>query len=127
MDQEFDSWLEKAKQERQEGINQAKVALFACLANTHPHIARITAFYSGSGDEGFVDELFYYDANDAAINLEDDALAALVEKLFFYVTPEGFEINDGGDGEIHVYPATQKVVVEHNQNVVHQVSETYEA
>jgi hypothetical protein len=127
MDQEPNNWWDKWREERNEKIKEAKAALFACVAEKCPQIARITARYSGSGDEGCVDEVCYFGTGGEPIDFNDEMLAGLVDELFQYVTPVGFETNDGGDGEIHVDAATQKVVVEHNQNVVHQESNTYEA
>jgi hypothetical protein len=125
MSHDMDKWFEEAREERQKGIKESKGALFAYLAERCPQIARITARYSGSCDEGWVDEVHYFGTEDEPIDFNDDVLAGLVDTLFQYVTPVGFETNEGGDGEIHAYAATQKVVVEHNQNVVRQ--DTYEA
>jgi hypothetical protein len=118
---------EEDGQQPQENIKKAKAALFAYLADKQPLVTRISASYRGYDDEGWVDEVRYFGIEDESIDLKDETLAGLVEELFEWVTPLGFEINEGGDGEIHVYPATQKVVVEHNHNVVHQESESYEA
>jgi hypothetical protein len=125
VDQEFKKWMDVHEQERQGNIKGAKAALFAHLTEKCPQIARITARYSGYGDEGAVDEALYFGPGGEPIDFDDETLYGLVDNLFQYVTPDGFEINDGGDGEIHVYAATQKVVVEHNDNVVE--SDTYEA
>jgi hypothetical protein len=125
MDFDFEKLMEESRQQRQEGIKEAKAALFAYLER-FPQVARITACYSGSGDEGWVDDVRYFGTGGDRIDLDDKRLSGLVDELFQYVTPDGFEINEGGDGEIHVYAAAQEVVVEHNQNVVYQESETYE-
>jgi hypothetical protein len=113
MGHEMDKWLEEAKEERLKGIKEAKAALFAYLAAAHPSVTRISASYSGSGDEGWVDEVRYYGANDEPAELRDEKLGELVEHVFDHVTPVGFENNEGGEGEIHIYPAALKVVVQH--------------
>jgi hypothetical protein len=46
--------------------------------------------------------------------------------LFSTVTPDGFEDDEGGDGEIEIICDSQMVIVHHNQNVVRQESDTYE-
>jgi hypothetical protein len=102
-------WLEKWREERQENIKGAKAALFAYLAEKRPQIARITARYSGSGDEGWVDEVCYFGPGGEPIDFNDETLAGLVDELFQYVTPGGFENNEGGDGEIHAHAATQSL------------------
>jgi hypothetical protein len=123
---DFEKLMEEDRQQRQGAIKKAKALLFAYLAETCPQIAHITACYSGSGDEGWVDEVRYFGAGGEPIDLDDNRLYDLVDSLFRYGPPGGFEINEGGDGEIHAYVAAQKVVVEHNYNVVYQESETYE-
>ncbi len=121
-------WFEQLKEERQENIRQAKATLFAYLAEKHPHITRISASYSGSCDEGCVDTIIWFDATEVAIvDLKDEKLNDLVNAVFEHVTPPGFQNNEGGDGEFHIYPGDQKVVVEHTQNILTQKHKTYEA
>lgn len=127
MDQEFEKSMEEYRQKRQEDIKKAKAELFAYLADEQPLITRITACHSGSNDQGWVDEIRYFGTNDESIEFQDAMLADLVNELFLYVTPEAFEVNEGGDGEIHIDPVTQQVAVEHNQYFVDQESNTYEA
>jgi hypothetical protein len=125
--QDFEQRMDEYEQRRQENAKGAKAALFAFLAEKCPQIARIIAYYNGYGDEGRIYEVRYFGAGGEPIDFDDETLYGLVDELFQYVTPDGFEDNDGGNGEIHAYAATQKVVVEHTQNVVHQERETYEA
>jgi hypothetical protein len=120
-------WLTQYENERRQNLNDAKAALFDHLSRSHPHITHILVRYSGSGDEGWIDELNYYNAkNEAIADINDEKLVNLVDDLFCYVTPDGFENNEGGDGEVHIYPGSRKAVVEHNYNIIHQESETYE-
>jgi hypothetical protein len=108
--------MDKYEQQRQGSAKGAKAELFAYLAEKCPQIARITAFYNGYADEGGVEEVHYFGAGggDEPLDFDDETLYGLVDNLFQYVTPDGFVVNKGGDGEIHAYAATQKVVVEHN-------------
>jgi hypothetical protein len=125
LDQGMAEWL----RQREEETTRAKTALFDYLAQHHPQIARIEAGYSGSGDEGFVDEVSYYDSatpDGKRIEVPDDHLGTLMDDLFIGVTPDGFENNEGGEGEIHIYPATRKIIVHHRQNIITQEHETYE-
>jgi hypothetical protein len=126
MDLDIEKLMEERRQERQEGAKNAKAALFAYLAKRRPQIERITVCYSGSGDEGWLDEVRYFGAGGERIDLDDERLSWLVDDLFEDGVPDRFGINEGGDGAIHVYAATQKVVVEHNCNCGCQESETYE-
>ena len=120
---------DKQFQERQQGIEQAKIALFGYLAEFHPQIARIGVQYDGYGDEGNVQDTFYYntldvDAKDVA--LEDERMDKLIDDLFNLVTPDGFEIDDGGNGAIYIYPGSRTILVEHYQNIVEQEFDSYE-
>jgi hypothetical protein len=111
-------------------IDTAKAVLFAYLAERHPDVARIVVRYSGSGDEGYVDEIIGFgslDADAEKTEFNDEHLKNLIDEVFCHVTPDGFENNEGGDGEIHIYPAIQKMIVHHYENVIHQEHETYEA
>ena len=96
------------------------------LQQRHPNVAHIEVRYSGYGDEGNIDDVKFYGEHANELELNDDQCVKLIDEVFFYVTPCGFECDDGGDGEIHICPATQKIIVHHNQNIVHQEQESYE-
>jgi hypothetical protein len=116
-------------EQEKENVRQAKAALLDYLAEHYPKIAHITICYDGCGDEGYVNEVHYHDTlrpDAGEIDAKDEQLDELIKQLFWCVAPEGFEINEGGDGEIFVYPATKKVIVHHYQNIVTQEAQTYE-
>lgn len=128
-EQEWNEHVERWSQERKQGIEKAKAALFGYLADCHPDIARIEIHYDGYGDEGNVRDTFYYttlDGDDKGVELKDDKMDDLIEDVFDRVTPDGFEVNDGGNGVIHIYPDTCTIKVEHYQNIVEQEFESYE-
>jgi hypothetical protein len=107
-------------------IERAKTALFDFLRDKYPAVAHIEVTYSGSGDEGCIDEVYLRGRGGEKVEARDPNLDDLVEALFSAVTPAGFGINDGGDGEISVDVAARKILVDHRQNIVHREEDTYE-
>jgi len=121
--------IQRREQETQENITQAKAALFAYLAEHYPQIVRIMVVYSGYGDEGYISDggIEYYDEDNNIIEPEPDAkLNDLIEDIHSHATPDGYEVNEGGDGEIEIKVAEQQIIINHNQNQLSQRSETYE-
>ncbi len=130
MNQNIEQFIDQLKRERQEQLIEAKAALFGYLAERHPQIAHITVSYDGYGDEGSINESHCYDGLDPTsheIEVKDEHLDDLLDTLLDHATPAGYEINEGGDGELHIYPATRKVIVHHWNNVITQEHAAYEA
>lgn len=121
-----DNWLQEYMAERIEKRQEKKAALFTFLAEKHPEIRRIEVVYSGSCDEGYVDNICYYDDHDREMNVEDTELGEMIDDLCWLATPAGFYNNEGGQGKLRIYPASQRVMVSHGQNYMATHHEEYE-
>lgn len=70
-------------------------------------IASIAASYSGEGDEGRLDYVqFFNSEGNLAEPFQEDTVRELLEALHEQLAPAGYEINDGGGGEILWHVAT---------------------
>lgn len=125
-DTSLGNWWQEQKEERMRERQEKRSALLTYLPEKHPQVQRIEVEYSGSGDEGYVDEIRYYDANDQPLEVEDADLGEILDDLCWLATPEGFYNDDGGQGTVSIYPTTGKILVEHGQNYMKTVNEEYE-
>jgi hypothetical protein len=82
---------------------------------------KVTVAYSGYGDSGQIDEVFAYDAADVVVdipeNLSDD-LENVAWALVSYFQHDGFENNEGGNGEIEWDLVQDHVTYTHNDAYV---------
>lgn len=80
-------------------------------------VVKIFAEYSGYGDSGAIDDIYYLDSDDKRVTLTGDAacVTGLEDALYEYL-PAGFEINDGGQGTLTVIVTEGKVVLHHGEN-----------
>lgn len=120
----LDIWSDRKEQLGE--IEKAKTALFKFLKDKYPNILQIAVSYDGNGDEGFVEYFACHDKDNTICEVKDGKLDELIDELFVVATPEGFENNEGGGGEIIVEVSAKTVEVRHYQNVVRQESMTYE-
>lgn len=91
-------------------------------------IYKVTAAYSGSGDDGNTDDPVFYDKTDhvlEGIELSEELTQDLDEHLW-RATPAGFENNEGGQGTIVWNTQTGKVHIEHQWNVTTTEEEEYD-
>jgi hypothetical protein len=81
------------------------------------NVTQLVATYSGSNDEGWIDqiELIHADGTRAPLLAGQNITAEMHDKLegaLFGFCPPGFEINEGGHGKITVDTATGRATVE---------------
>jgi hypothetical protein len=81
-------------------------------------IAVVQASYSGYGDSGCVDTIDYLDVNNKPIDITplDPSLGPKIERLFREFLPDGFENNEGGQGDITLAVQKGVVTIEHQEN-----------
>lgn len=78
-----------------------------------------SATYSGSGDSGSIDAITAYNGETAvALTAEQTELIDALVWSALEATHPGFEINDGGDGEVTIDVATGTVVIGHNHTLI---------
>jgi hypothetical protein len=91
-------------------------------------VANVEAAYSGYGDSGAIDGVQYRD--NSGVRVERETIpAVLTEKLenvLYEFLPDGFEINDGGQGTLTLDVQTSSVKLEHQENYTESTSSTRE-
>ena len=117
MTQGTDAVLAKWRQEEQKRKRRAKRRLFQLL-RARKDVAFVEVTYDGCGDSGQIEEIAYLDAENQAIDREDQELDDAVEEYVYGVLPEGWEINDGAFGTVKINAATKKAHVEYNGRFV---------
>jgi len=130
-------WEAYRAEERKEGdamIAAAKPILATHAANG---ITEIVLRYDGEGDSGSIESIVFLNSNskprsptlvegtvEALRNEEPpeqsvDDHKELVGVVYALLERQDFDWinNDGGYGEIHIFPATGKATIEHNQRI----------
>jgi hypothetical protein len=81
-------------------------------------VAKVKAEYSGYGDSGAVNHIAYLDAQDQPVNMDMVRAASdpEIENVLYQFLPAGFEINEGGQGDVTIDVATGTVKLEHQEN-----------
>ena len=78
-------------------------------------IEKVVGVYSGYGDSGDLHDLKCVGPEDKPVEIDDTLRATLVSFLYEYL-PDGYEINDGGQGDVTLDVAAQRVDVDHEEN-----------
>ncbi len=81
-------------------------------------VAKVKCEYSGYGDSGAIDHIAYLDAHDQPVNMDlvRSASDPEIENVLYEFLPAGFEINDGGQGDVTIDVAAGTVTLEHQEN-----------
>ena len=81
-------------------------------------VAKVKAEYSGYGDSGCINHIAYLDAHDQPVNMDMVRLASdpEIERLLYEFLPSGFEINDGGQGDVTLDVAAGMLKLDHQEN-----------
>ena len=91
-------------------------------------VSKVRAEYSGYGDSGCIDGITYLDAHDQPVNMEmvRSASDPEIENVLYEFLPAGFEINDGGQGDVYLDVAAGTVTLEHGENYTETRNSTQE-
>jgi hypothetical protein len=89
-------------------------------------IHAIHATYNGEGDSGAIDIMWVSDVNRNSVSWPKTIiLADQMREILWAFIPEGFEIDDGGNGSIQIELATQTFCHEHNtRNITYTTNTT---
>ena len=81
-------------------------------------VAKVKAEYSGYGDSGCINHIAYLDAQGQPVNMDLVRAASdpEIERVLYEFLPDGFEINEGGQGDVCIDVATGTVTLEHQEN-----------
>lgn len=78
-------------------------------------IEKVVGGYSGYGDSGDLHDIKCVGPEDKPVEIDDALRATLVNFLYEYL-PDGYEINDGGQGDVTLDVAAMRVDVDHEEN-----------
>jgi hypothetical protein len=81
-------------------------------------VAKLVAEYSGYGDDGAINSLGYFDQQNQPVNMDLVRAASdpEIQNLLYELLPDGFEIGDGGQGDLTVDVDAGTVTLEHGEN-----------
>ncbi len=130
VDANFEKLLAEIAERQRTRLETAKNTLKTDIipSLTKLGVAVVQASYSGYGDSGCVDTIDYLDANNKPIDIEplDPTLAPKLDRIFHEFLPDGFEINEGGQGDITLEVQKGAVTIEHQENFVQHTDSTQE-
>ena len=91
-------------------------------------VANVEAAYSGYGDSGAIDGVQFRDKSGVRVERDTipSALKEQLENVLYEFLPDGFEINDGGQGTLTLDVQTSTVKLEHQENYTESTSSTRE-
>lgn len=115
-------WFTQMNQKAEELKKNAMNDLRSISVDLHAKgITACTLDYSGEGDSGDINYVSF--EKDPAFgelkrNEVSDEIKNKLKDVAFRFLPGGFEINDGGFGEVVIDFTTASIVVKHNERVV---------
>jgi len=80
-------------------------------------IEKVVGGYSGYGDSGDLHDLKCVGPEDKPVEIDDTLRATLVSFLYEFL-PDGYEINEGGQGDITLNLQTMRIELEHQENII---------
>jgi hypothetical protein len=80
-------------------------------------IEKVVGGYSGYGDSGDLHDLKCVGPEDKPVEIDDALRATLVSFLYEFL-PDGYEINEGGQGDITLNLQTMRIELEHQENII---------
>lgn len=91
-------------------------------------VAKVEAEYSGYGDSGCINHIAYLDQHGQPLNM--DVVRAVsdpeIENVLYDFLPDGFEINEGSQGDVTIDVQAGTVKLQHEENYTESTSSTDE-
>lgn len=91
-------------------------------------VAKVEAEYSGYGDSGCINHIAYLDQHGQPLNM--DLVRAVsdpeIENVLYDFLPDGFEINEGSQGDVTIDVQAGTVKLQHEENYTESTSSTDE-
>jgi hypothetical protein len=116
----YRQFLAKYTQHEQARLDAAKATLKSTVIPRLRNwgVAKVHAEYSGYGDSGAINFIAYLDAHGQPMNLDMVRAASdpEIERVLYEFLPSGFEINDGGQGDVYIDVQAGTVKLEHEEN-----------
>lgn len=82
--------------------------------------------YSGYGDSGGIDSVAYLDEHSKPVDVGSRASNQHIEEYVYTLLPQGFEIDEGGQGTVTIDLVKRGYTMEHGQNYRETTSSTME-
>ena len=101
---------ELLQQKRAEEFRQTTLPKLQALG-----IEKVVGGYSGYGDSGDLHDLDCYGPEKQPVEIDDPLRETCISFLYEYL-PDGYEINDGGQGNVTINLQTMRVELEHEEN-----------
>lgn len=111
----FDDYQKRRELEQQKHAGEFRQTTLPLLKSLG--IEKVVGGYSGYGDSGDLHDLACVGPGGNPVEIDDALRATLVNFLYEYL-PDGYEINEGGQGDVTLNLQTMKVEVEHQENVI---------
>lgn len=111
----FDDYMRRRELEQQKSASEFRQQTLPTLKSLG--IEKVVGGYSGYGDSGDLHDLDCFGPEDKPVQIDDALRQVLVNFLYEYL-PDGYEINDGGQGTVTLNLQTMRVELEHEENVV---------
>ncbi len=91
-------------------------------------VATVESRYSGYGDSGCIETVEYFDAQNKLMTLPESRSKKTrsLDDVLHDFLPAGFEVNDGGQGEITIDVQAGTITIEHQENYVQHNDSTQE-
>ena len=91
-------------------------------------VSKVKAEYSGYGDSGCINHIAYLDAQDQPVNMDMVRAASdpEIERILYEFLPAGFDINEGGQGDVTIDVTTGTVKLDHQENYTETRDSTQE-
>lgn len=116
-DFDTDAFMQKYYAQRDQYQKSAAIKFQqACEPLLAAGVAKVVCYYSGYGDSGGVEDVYYYTADDSSVARGDLPPDGDILEYAESLLPAGFEINDGGQGEVHFDLLARTYSVHHKQN-----------
>jgi len=111
----FDDYERRRELEQQKTAKEFRQTTLPTLQSFG--IEKVIGGYSGYGDSGDLHDLKCVGPEDKPVEIDDALRATLVDFLYQYL-PDGYENNDGGQGDVTLDLQTMRIELEHEQNIV---------
>lgn len=111
----FDDYQKRRELEQQKHAGEFRQTTLPLLKSLG--IEKVVGGYSGYGDSGDLHDLACVGPGGNPVEIDDALRATLVNFLYEYL-PDGYEINEGGQGDVTLNLQTMRVEVEHQENVI---------
>ena len=127
--EDFNEWLvAKAKWAEQEIARKkgAEAELKLIMAQLPKEVVKVEVSYNGSGDNGNIDQVDFFDIKGSPVDVTDKGLIDFISNFTDNKLPDGWEIDDGSSGTLIIDVKTKKAKIFHSWNETSTRDETYE-